>query len=457
MKVLHVVFSYPPDPPAGTEVYVQALCHALAAAGVESVVAAPAPTDASYEHGGVPVRRFAVSSEATTLMALYSGSDPVAAARVERLLDEERPDILHQHALTYACSIELIRLAKRRGVPVVFTYHTPTTTCPRGTLLEHGDRVCDGLLSVERCTPCTLHGLGLNDELSRLISRTPESIGGWLNESDRSGRVWTALRLPSALRARLSTLQEFLSLPDRFVALTSWVGDLLGANGVANHRIVMSPHGLPAAAAPPRTPAPAGPVSIAHLGRLDPVKGTDVLIQAVRALPGTVLKLDIFGIVQGSAEAAHRDRLQVMAGGDPRIRFLDPVPSSEVIGILAGYDFVAVPSQWLETGPLVVLEAHAAGVPVIGSALGGIKDKIRPGVDGILVDPPASVEAWQEVLAQCTSNRDAAVSLKRGVRTPRVMAAVAREMADLYRSLLGQTTDRTAELSGGLTVSEAPR
>ena len=47
--------------------------------------------------------------------------------------------------------------------------------------------------------------------------------------------------------------------------------------------------------------------------------------------------------------------------------------------MLAGFDMLAVPSQWQETGPLVVFEAQALGVPVLGSDLGGIAELITPG------------------------------------------------------------------------------
>ena len=52
---------------------------------------------------------------------------------------------------------------------------------------------------------------------------------------------------------------------------------------------------------------------------------------------------------------------------------------------LSRIDVLAVPSQWLETGPLVVLEAFAAGTPVIGSDLGGIRELVSDGRDGLLV------------------------------------------------------------------------
>jgi glycosyltransferase involved in cell wall biosynthesis len=88
----------------------------------------------------------------------------------------------------------------------------------------------------------------------------------------------------------------------------------------------------------------------------------------------------------------------------------------------------------METGPLVVLEAFAAGVPVLGSRLGGIADKVRHERDGLLVNPPASVEAWRGMLrriADPTQLRE----LRARVRPPRSDVDVAAEMAGLYASL----------------------
>jgi len=55
--------------------------------------------------------------------------------------------------------------------------------------------------------------------------------------------------------------------------------------------------------------------------------------------------------------------MQTLAGDDGRIGFFPPVPSEDVSALLRGYDVVAVPSRWLETGPQVVLEAFAAASP----------------------------------------------------------------------------------------------
>jgi glycosyltransferase involved in cell wall biosynthesis len=101
------------------------------------------------------------------------------------------------------------------------------------------------------------------------------------------------------------------------------------------------------------------------------------------------------------------------------------------------YDLVAVPSQCLETGPMVVLEAFAAGVPVIGSDLGGIAELVTHGTDGLLVEPRA-VTAWASVLRKISDDPVLLGQLRSNICPPRRISESARDMAELYRVLLPQ-------------------
>ena len=133
MKVIHVPFGYYPDPVGGTEAYVDNLAHALARAGVESVVAAPDSRGSrTYQHGDVRVERFAESADVVDVADLYGEGDPLAALSFGRILDAERPELVHLHAFTRGVSVRLVREARMRHIPVVFTYHTPTVSCQRG-------------------------------------------------------------------------------------------------------------------------------------------------------------------------------------------------------------------------------------------------------------------------------------------------------------------------------------
>src|SRR5262245_39753369 len=166
MKVIHVLFGFLPDPVGGTEIYVQALARELHHLGAASIIATPAEKSAGYMHAGFPVRRFAVARKVSDSRDLYGEGDPLAAREFTLILDQEKPDVIHLHAFTRGVSLRLVRVAKARGLPVVFTYHTPTVSCLRGTLLRWGNEVCHGEMSVSRCTPCTLHGRGINKPLS---------------------------------------------------------------------------------------------------------------------------------------------------------------------------------------------------------------------------------------------------------------------------------------------------
>ncbi len=438
LKTLHVVYSFPPDPPGGTEVYVGGLCRRLQDAGIEAVVAAPAAADARYRWEGLRVVRYAGRSATLDLEALYAEGDPVAIASFERVLDLERPDLVHLHALTAGCPPALARHARARGVPVVLTYHTPTVTCQRGTLLRWGMDECDGIVDPVRCAACTLHHLGGPRWTSRLVAHVPEEVGDALGRRHLSGGPWTALRMRSLIAARKRALQTLFAACDRVIAPSDWAERVLLLNGVPRDRIARSRHGVDAPRARrqagPRDPG--APLRLAHLTRLDPAKGTDILLHAVRALPSARLELDIFAVAQGPEATEYGARLRGIAGTDRRIRFATAVEPPLVIDLLQGYDFIAVPSQVLETGPLVALEAFAAGVPVIGSALGGLLENVRDGVDGLLVTPHGSPAAWSLVLARCVEDRALVTRLRASVRPPRTMADVAREMAALYRGVL---------------------
>jgi glycosyltransferase involved in cell wall biosynthesis len=447
MKVLHAVYSAEPDPPGGTEIYVTGLCAELRREHVASVIGAPGIGGPPTDSHGTPVRRFHVDAPAT-LDQLYAGDRAVAAA-FERVVVEESPDLFHQHALSPACSVELARQARRHGLPVVFTYHTPAVSCQRGTLMEGGRAACDGKLDVSRCCACTLQALGAGESSSRMLALMPEAGGRLIGSLGLEGGAWTALRMSSLMTMRHQELRELFDLVDQFVVLTPWVADVLRINGVREDKLTVSTHGVQSSnAARDVGPDRRGPLRIAHLGRIDPTKGTGLLMQALRALPGQNVALDIYGIVQSAAGGALFDELARVASEDPRIALLPPIPHADVIPTLAAYDLLAIPSKWMETGPLVALEASAAGVAVLGSDLGGLADKIQDGVNGLLVRPFDSVDAWRDAIARCVRDRELPERLARGVTTPKSMTDVAVEMSALYARLVGRTKSQPAPMAG---------
>src|SRR5262249_43407843 len=128
---------------------------------------------------------------------------------------------------------------------------------------------------------------------------------------------------------------------------------------------------------------------------------------------------------------------------DMRLALNAPVPPVAVSHTMANYDLIAIPSRCLETGPLVVLEAFAASVPVLGANLGGIAELVRDGIDGILVaaDDP---EAWATTIGRLTEDRSIVDALRTRIASPRSMDSAADDMAKIYARMLGGPAVMTA-------------
>jgi len=261
----------------------------------------------------------------------------------------------------------------------------------------------------------------------------PSSVGRVLGSMQFSGGAWTVARMTELVRVRHNMVRSLMDEVDHIVALCQWVKDVLVRNNVPEAKITVSQQGLD-----PWTDAseslrrkPAGSIRIAFLGRLDATKGVHILINAIAQNPHLDVLLDVFGVAQGDAGDRYLRHLRTLAEGDHRVKFQPPIPSSDVISRLRNYDVLAVPSQWLETGPRVILEAFAAGVPVVGSNLGGIAELVTDGVNGLLVEA-ASVDGWR--LAMKRLSRDCALlsKLRAGIRPTRLMADVAVDMASIY-------------------------
>jgi glycosyltransferase involved in cell wall biosynthesis len=438
-KVLHVPFCYFPDAVGGTEVYAGALAGYQTKLGLTPVIAAPALENAAYSHEGIPIYRFR-TSPSLDLRDQYGEGDSDAAAAFDEILERIRPDIVHLHAFTSAVSLRLVRAAGRRNIPVVFTYHTPTVTCDRGTLLLWGAEICDGVMDVRRCARCGLHANGLPKPASWLVGSLPAWLGARLGEAGLSGSAWTALEMSELSRLRRSSVRALFAESSQVIAVCGWVKELLIRNGVPTEKITLCRQGLahPAPAANHTGPQAAGlPLRVAFFGRLDAVKGIDTLIEALRLDPDLPVTLDIFAVAQDETAQRLKTALAEKTSRDARIRFQNAVAPQQTVERLREYNILAVPSRWMETGPMVVYEAFAAGTPVVGSNLGGLAELVEHEKNGLLVETD-SAASWAAAFRRLVEDRELLARLKRGMGPVRTMQDVAREMQPVYRRAMGE-------------------
>ena len=439
MKIIHVPHNYYPDPVGGSEIYVDNLSRILIDYGVSSTIIAPADDNYTYEHNGIEVRRFKVSSGNDDCHNLYKLAKDLEHSGFEDCVLSIKPDIIHLHSSILSFANTVINTAARNRIPVIFTYHTPILTCMRGTLLKFGKNACDGRIDIDTCSACAINYNGIPVNIAELLISVSQ-FAGWLPaKMDLRGGIWTALRMTELVAKRKNILMEIIDRTDCIVALNQWTINLLKINDVDDNKIKMVRHGInfnindyPINV--DRNYRKGSILRLVYLGRIVKEKGLEILLKALATIPDVDLTLDIFGITQNS-DLKFKNEIQYQASGDKRVRFKQPVKNNEVINVLAGYDILVVPSQWYETGPLVVLEAYAAGIPVIGSDLGGISEMVENGQNGILVRYD-SIEDWAQKIKSLANNDKIYRRLKNNVSPPRTTDDVAKEMIDVYNEVL---------------------
>ena len=213
--VLHVPFCYFPDSVGGTEIYVQNLCKAQQNQGVQTIVAAPGPEQNSYMHDNTAVFRYRVSNRINNIEELYGSGDPDSASEFGVLLEHLKPDLVHFHALTRGVSLLHLRETNKRRIQTCFTFHTPTVSCMRGTMMWHGIRECDGAPNNFRCCTCVLQKHGLPGPLASLVTL----LGGSWGRNIPISKVSLAVRMPAFVTERIQLLNQYLSEVRQVIAV----------------------------------------------------------------------------------------------------------------------------------------------------------------------------------------------------------------------------------------------
>jgi glycosyltransferase involved in cell wall biosynthesis len=198
---------------------------------------------------------------------------------------------------------------------------------------------------------------------------------------------------------------------------------------------------------PARAPQPGRIVSV---GRLVPKKGFDVLVRAVGELRRRGEPVEL--VMLGGGDL--RDELNILAGEQgvaDRVRLIGARPQHEVVEQLAAAQVFALAPRVLADGdrdgvPNVVLEAMAAGVPVVATAVSGIPEVITDGVNGWLV-PPERPDLLADVLGELLQDAQLRARLGDGGRRFVCDELTWARAIEPLRDLLAAELGTAAELS----------
>lgn len=274
-----------------------------------------------------------------------------ARRRLSELLEEVRPDVAHLHVVYHQLTLSIVDELSKRGIPIVMTMHDYKLACPAYVLYRDG----------APCRLCVTGNVG-NVVRHKCIkgSRSASVLAGseaWLARHRRTYDKIDILIAPSAFAGRIAT-----------------------EAGIAPHRVRVIPNFLSADDVGDPSSWTERDPRFFYAGRLERVKGVDDLLAAFKSLPPEAGKLVIAG-----AGGELIDAVRATAETSPNIEFLGRIERAQVSEELRRSRAALLPSRWDENYPMSVLEARAAGVPVICTDRGGLPEMVADGIDGLVV------------------------------------------------------------------------
>ena len=298
--------------------------------------------------------RSAKDAARTAVGEAWGGVWSRAAARaVQAAVRRASPDVAHVHHVHEGLTPAVLHALHRLGVPVVMTLHDYRVVCPGFRLWADG----------RPSTRCLAGGCST-------VLRHHCLEGSRWRAVAASAEAWAARRLHW-----YDDVAVFLA-PSRFLRDRVVEGGL-PADRV---RVLANPVRLPV-----RAGSPTDPPVVACTGRLVAEKGVHVLLDAARWLP-TGVRVRVTGSGRLSQELAARVRAEHLP-----VDLLGAATPAGAAEELARASVAVLPALWWENGPMAVLEAAAAGVPVVATAMGGIPEMVRHDRTGLLVPPGDAV------------------------------------------------------------------
>ncbi len=198
-------------------------------------------------------------------------------------------------------------------------------------------------------------------------------------------------------------------------------------------------------------PWPTEGPTVFFLGRHEPRKGLAVLLEAMAELPREV-RLWIGG------DGPETDRMRSEHAGDPRLEWLGRISAEEKVARLLAADVFCAPSLGGESFGIILLEAMAAGTPVVASNLGGYARVARSGRDALLV-PPGDAGPLAAALGEVLRDRTLASRLVESGRTRAdsfSMARLAARYQEIYDDVLRGDPPRPAPGRGNREPARQP-
>jgi len=426
LNILHVLHQYLPEYVGGTELYAQTLAEYQARAGHNVSIFAPASADQAWPQAnierGVRVYRFPTGNRSRQQVFFNTFRQTGIREAFAGILDGEKPDLVHsQHGMGLPTG--LYEEVTDRDIPLVITIHDYWYICGNAQLITNYDHtICAGPDRVfNNCGRCAVRRAGITQD-----------------------RLFSPLVAPM-MANRNRVLRNVFDSARQLIFPSNFTREIYSGYGLAGPKGVVIPHGFivperlldraKTIEAPAREMiSGAAHLRIGYVGSLAWQKGVHILVEAANRLPEEGVTIEFYGGLSDYPE--YSNRLRQMSN-HPGITFHGRIDHDQLWSELASLDVLVFPTLWYECSPLVIQEAFAAGVPLVASRIGAVEENIQDGQNGLLF-PAGDAGALYEILLELYHEPAKLISLRKGIKPVRTMAAHLADVLGVYSATLGK-------------------
>lgn len=283
--------------------------------------------------------------------------------KLEKLINEEHPDIAHVHLFWGGLSPSIFSILKKHKIPLIHTAHDYRMICPAYTFKDGTGNIC------ERCGKwnyyqCTIHKCSKSNFFLSLIMTFEmyfrqlffnpiTNISGFIFVSRFSQQV------------HLKHCLNFEKVPS-LVLYNYTTPRYERVKGIKDYYL--------------------------FYGRLSFEKGIFTLLDVFEKLPNLRIKVVGTGPLEQQLKSKYSKK---------NIEFFGYKTGKELYDLVRNARFVCVPSEWYENNPMTIIESYSYGIPVIGARIGGITEIIDDKNTGFLF-PAGNKEELEKVIT-CSS------------------------------------------------------
>lgn len=276
-----------------------------------------------------------------------------AEKKLDLYLQEISPDIVHCHNIFYYLTPSILNVCYKANIPVVMTLHDTRLACPAATLMIKNEQYCQNEMCVSgKGYHCILNKCKYNS----LIASTLVSTEYYFRK-----------------------LHKLYNGVSKFICPSKALANLIIKTGIKESKIEVINNFVNKNYFDTK-PEYTNKGYFLYAGRLDKVKGLDILLKTMKTLPDITLHI--------AGTGPEEDNLKIIKAdlNLSNVHFLGYLMAEELENEYKNCIATILPSNWFENFPVSIIESFVYGKPVIGANVGGIPEMIETGINGLVFE-----------------------------------------------------------------------